>query len=200
MSRRPEDHPEAGSPAESAETALEPRDSEGPPPAAEDDRREALRFTTGDSTATRFSGPNAETLPTGAQVCDIGAGGLHLAFERPEDGEFPLAVDDQMGFTLRIEGSRRQFDLLGKVRWIDPDGGDGTVGVGVQFCGMDQTTGEALRRTLVGVAFGQRGARLVQSGIARKRGRPSTSVIRKAPSRRRKLFLGEVLVREGVLD
>ncbi len=203
MSGKPEEKLDAGAPAEAAEAAAAASAAaaeNGSLPVPDNDRREALRFTTEDSTATRFSGRHAAVLPAGAQVCDIGAGGLHLAFDRPADGEFPLAVDDQLGFTLGIEGSRQRFDLLGKVRWVDPDGEDGTVGVGVQFCGMDQATGEALRRTLVRVAFGQRGAPLTQSGPSRKRGRPSTSVIRKPPTRRRKLFLGEILVRQGVLE
>jgi type II secretory ATPase GspE/PulE/Tfp pilus assembly ATPase PilB-like protein len=197
----PEERPDSAGPDELPEVAGErAAGADDGDPAAGQDRREALRFATGESTATGFSGQRAEVLPAGAQVCDIGAGGLQLVFDRPGDGRFPLAVDDHLGFTLRVEGSRRSFDLLGRVRWVDPGGEGDSVSVGVQFCGMDQETSHALRRTLVNVAFGRDGAPPKRSGARRKRGKPSTRVISKPPSRRRRLFLGEILVRQGALD
>jgi type II secretory ATPase GspE/PulE/Tfp pilus assembly ATPase PilB-like protein len=167
---------------------------------AQADRREALRFTTRDTAVADFSGESAEELPPGARVSNIGAGGLHLTFDKPERGEFPLRPGDRMGFALSVEGSGDRFDLLGSVRWVDPGGAADPVSVGVQFVGMDPDVAAALRGSLVRMVFGERGGVPTESRSRRKRGRSPTSVIRKEARRRRKLFLGELLVRQGALD
>ena len=163
------------------------------------DRRETFRLGTGRSSAAGFSGAGAQALPDGASVTDISEGGLHLLFEGVGEGQFPLKVGDRLGFTLRIENSDNAFDLLGTVRWVTPRGEDGAVGVGVRFCGPDAGVADALRRSLIEVAFGD-SRELAESGRSRgKRGRAPLVTARRA-SRRRKLFLGQILVKQGVLE
>ncbi len=168
------------------------------------DRRKSIRLIATDSRAEGFSGDKTGPLPSGARVTDISGSGLHLLFDWPNGDEFPLKPGDGLGFSLKIEKSREVFEVLGSVRWVRPGTPKGAVGVGLELRKLDDEVAERLRRELLHMAFGDLDASSSQSASSRKRGKASSNRGRKKGDTeirlRRKLFLGEILVQQGVLD
>jgi type II secretory ATPase GspE/PulE/Tfp pilus assembly ATPase PilB-like protein len=173
----------------------------------EKDRRKSIRLITTKSRARDFSGEKTAQLPPGARVTDISGSGLQLVFDWPNGDEFPLQPGDGLGFALKIEKSREVFEVVASVRWVRPGGeaGEaGCVGVGLELRELDEKVAEKLRRDLLHMAFGDLDTAASAKGSGRKRGRAASTKRRKKGDTeihvRRKLFLGEILVQQGVLD
>jgi type II secretory ATPase GspE/PulE/Tfp pilus assembly ATPase PilB-like protein len=171
---------------------------------AQADRRKSIRLITTKSRAVDFSGVKSEALPSTAQVTDISGSGLHLLFDWSDGTAFPLRPGDGFGFSLKVEKSREVFELLGEVRWVRHEEDGGGIGVGLELRDVDEATSEKLRRELLHMAFGDLESPGRDGSASRKRGKATSSRRRKKGDteirKRRKLFLGEILVQQGVLD
>ncbi len=188
------------------------------------ERRKGVRLTSRKSGAGAFKCGKCDALPPQALVADVSEDGVHLLFDWPAETDFPLQVGDGMGFHLKVEGAEQGFELWSIVRRVDPRDERGQVGVGVEFTGLDPVARAALQKTLVSMAMtrlrtwradgqpvsvGVDPSPAPEAGSRRKRFSERLSpgaagAAPKAPAAasgpRRKLFLGEILVRQGALD
>ncbi|MHC4916588.1 MAG: GspE/PulE/PilB domain-containing protein [Planctomycetota bacterium] len=159
------------------------------------DQRKHVRLPGRGSEAGDFTGGNA-SLPALAVVSDISEGGVGLVFDWPGGTGFPLESEDGLAFRLNVEGTDQMFEVMSLVRHIVTAGGRRAVKVGVEFTGMGGAEREVLKKAMVDLA--------VTSLRSWQQGKPPAKPSRPAGlpaagTKRRKLYLGEILVKQGAL-
>jgi hypothetical protein len=175
------------------------------------EQRKHARLPGQGSAAKKFSGDKSPRLPAQATVADISEGGVGLHFDWPAGKDFPASSGDGLGFHLAVEGSDRVFEVLSTVRHVARDEDTGGVKVGVEFWGLPAEIREGLKNALLNLAVtalrtwrGGAGEMPVRVPASRKTAAASAAeaVAPAVPGagKRRKLYLGEVLVKQGVLD
>jgi len=180
-----------------------------------EDRRKHVRLSTRKSTVDRFSGERAGKLPERALVADLSEGGLKLEFSWSGSGRFPLELGDGLGFLLRIEGGEPVFELWSEIRHVAPDPACDRVYVGVEFCELEGPIQESIKKAITNLAFTKlrslTGAVIPPSRPRRELSRkiefedaPPPAAAASQPAaepkvRRRKLYIGEILVKQGAL-
>ncbi len=166
------------------------------------EQRKHTRLPGKGSAAEEFSGQRVEGLPRSATVVDISEGGVGLRFSWPGDKGFPLESNDGLAFRLKLQDKGRQFDLMSVVRHIKRDAGDGAMIVGVEFSGIEKDLREKLKHAVVSLAVTS--LRSWGSTKAHKRSPgsdpESEAGLPRSETKRRKLYLGEILVKQGALE
>jgi hypothetical protein len=159
-------------------------------------KRRHVRLPAAGSEAAKFSGASAGELPERATVADVSEGGVGLVFSWTE-GEFPLQSGDGLSFRLKLEGTRRSFEVMSVVRHVASDPVKKSVVAGVQFSGLESGLREALKGAVLSLAV--TALRSWKGGAGS--GPPDVNAALAAGgARRRKLYLGEILVKQGILD
>jgi MshEN domain/PilZ domain len=171
-------------------------------PETSNEQRQHTRLPGKSSSAEEFSGGRAEDLPETATVADVSTGGVGLRFSWRGGEEFPLESNDGLAFRLKLEGSGRQFDLMSVVRHIKSDPGDGTMCVGVEFSGLAEELREELKHAVVSLAVTSLRSWSSTKAHKRKvRSDPEAAAgLPRSDTKRRKLYLGEILVKQGALE
>jgi hypothetical protein len=165
------------------------------------EQRKHVRLPGKGSAAEKFSGESIEDLPGQATVSDISQGGVGLKFHWPMGSSFPLERSDGLGFRLRIKGTGQTFELMSVVRHVVPEIGGG-VRVGVQFWGLDRDVRESLKKAVLDLAVTSlRKWRGSKPGEEADEDSPEAAAgLPRSETKRRKLYLGEILVKQGALD
>jgi hypothetical protein len=158
------------------------------------DQRKYVRLPGRGSGAGEFSGGNG-VLPGQAVVADISEGGVGLVFDWPGGAGFPLEAEDGLTFHLNVEGTDQAFEVMSLVRHV-AGGGRRAVKVGVEFTGMGGEEREVLKKAMVDLAVTS--LRSWQRGRATAKA-SSPAGLPVAGTKRRKLYLGEILVKQGAL-
>jgi hypothetical protein len=195
-------------------------------PDSKRERRRNVRLASKHSGAGGFKCGKCTTLPPQALVADVSESGVRLLFDWPEGADFPLRIGDGMGFQLKVEHAPEAFELWSLVRRVEPRDQRGHVGVGVEFTGLEPAVREVLQKALVSLAMtklrtwspdgrtafgpdapgdtrsGTKDAADVAAGAPAVAGKAPADAAAKAPAAppRRKLFLGEIMVKQGTLD
>ncbi len=148
--------------------------------------------------ASAFRGERTGILPDSATVADVSEGGVRLLFAWPVTEAFPLRSGDALGFALRVDEGQPAFELLGVIRHVRTNATEGTVTAGVEFTGLEPGVRESLKKILLHMAVTR--LRTWQSGGGQERAGGSGEAAPGGASRRRRLFLGEILVNQKLLD
>jgi hypothetical protein len=198
-------------------------------PPQDDNRRQHVRLPAKGSSVEGLSGGSAASLPEGAHVEDISEGGVKLAFDWKGGGDFPLHSGDTLSFRLNVADINQTFEVMSMVRHVAFDRGRGRMMVGVQFHGVDENVRESLKKLMLNMAMTKLrsgrpetepgavpappsppGPARTKSKAVRKAGFessppprrrvPGASGERPTIVRRRKQFLGEILVKQGAIE
>ncbi len=159
--------------------------------------RHSARIPSRSGQASSFRGDRTGALPPDATVSDISEGGVRLLFDWPMPGPFPLRAGDGVGFVLKVDDHPDEFEVMSVVRHVRIRSGDGQVLVGLEFSGLEPTIRESLKKALLNMAVTK--LRTWQ-GIRGQEQAPSGDEAQgQAGGRRRRLFLGEILVNQKAL-
>lgn len=180
------------------------------------ERRKGVRLTSKQSVAAGFKGEGSATLPRKATVADLSEGGVRLLFDWAEGTQFPLRVGDGLGFQLSMEGTQQTFEIWSIIRRVETRDRSGRVGAGVEFSGLDADTRSALQKSMLALAMTKlrswqtepgaeapKAAKPAQGGpaaAAAVSGAAAGAPADAAKPSRRKLFLGDILLRQGAVD
>jgi type II secretory ATPase GspE/PulE/Tfp pilus assembly ATPase PilB-like protein len=160
--------------------------------------RQNARIPSHNGQASTFQGERAGILPANATVADVSEGGVRLLFPWPATEAFPLRAGDGLGFVLKVDDQHESFEILGVVRHIKTHSAGNQVTVGVEFTGLDHGARENLKKSLLHMAVTKlRAWQGVRSQDPDAQGEEPTA---QAAARRRRLFLGEILVNQKSLD
>jgi hypothetical protein len=164
------------------------------------EQRRHVRLPGRGGSAREFSGDRAGPLPDFALVADVSEGGVGLCFSWPDDGEFPLRKHDGLAFRLRLDPGDRTFDLMSVVRHVAHAAGSGEVRVGVEFSGLEQAVREEIKNAVVNLAVTALRKWSAGPGPGKAARSPEKAAgLPRSATRRRRLYLGEILVQQGAL-
>ncbi len=164
------------------------------------EQRKHVRLPGRGGSAEEFNGEAADVLPKSATVADLSEGGVGLRFSWPTAEEFPLSANDGLAFRLKLEEGKRQFELMSVVRHVAVDAPAGMIRVGVEFSGLEGDLREDLKKTVTDLAV--TALRTWSATQIFKKGQTPEAAagLPRSETKRRKLFLGEILVKQGALE
>jgi len=163
------------------------------------EQRRHVRLPARGSSAEEFDGARTDDLPKSAMVSDVSEGGVGLRFSWPAGEEFPLSSDDGLAFRLILDGGQRQFDLMSVVRHVATDESTGVIRVGVEFSGLEGGVREDLKKAVTNMAVTALRTWSATQIFKKDQTPEAAAGLPRSETRRRKLFLGEILVKQGAL-